>query len=218
MQSLRARQDAIKADRQDLAKDLKRVQRADRDEARAAARKWSLTGGILHTVLIIYALCDSAVAPASKYLRITARERGWPPKGDEELEDLVLGAFASASVPALVGLTDEVEPTDAESMRAAQIYCLEWRLVCWATQINATTGEAPDSSMVRARWDVIRRQLPEAIRPPPRSREWVRRWLDRWDGAFGLAPVGDEPPLATKIAKVSVFLGSCKHPALRATT
>ena len=60
--------------------------------------------------------------------------------------------------------------------------------------------------MVRARWDAIRRQLSEAIRPPPRSREWYRRWVERWDGSLGLAPVGDEPQLATKLAKVRVFL------------
>lgn len=205
MQALQATKDAVKTELQALSKDLKRAQRAERDAARAAARKWSLTGGILHTVLIIYALCDSSVAPASKYLRVKARGCKWPPKDDDELEQLVLGAFADASIPLLVGLTDEAEPTDEASMCTAQIYCLEWRLVCWASHINATTGEAPDSNMVRARWDVIRKQLPEAIRPPPRSREWVRRWLERWGGSFGLAPVGDEPPLATKLAKVHVF-------------
>ena len=113
MQDLRASKNAFRSEVQSLSKELKRELRAERDAARAAARKWSLTSGILHTVLIIYALCDSAVAPASEYLQIKARERGWPPKGDDELEELVLGAFAGASVPLLVGLTDEIEPTDA---------------------------------------------------------------------------------------------------------
>lgn len=186
------------------SKALKREQRAVRDAARAEARRWSLTGGILHTVLIIYALCDSAIPPVSKYLRITALERGWPHKDDEELEVLVLGAFAEASVSFLVGLTDEHEPTDVAAMRAAQVYCLEWNLVLWATHINSTTGEAPDTNMVAARWNVQRGELPEHIRPPSRSREWVRRWLARWDGVYGLGQLGDEPLLADRLLKVNV--------------
>ena len=72
MQDLRASTNAFRSEVQSLSKELKRELRAERDAARAAARKWSLTSGILHTVLIIYALCDSAVAPASEYLQIKA--------------------------------------------------------------------------------------------------------------------------------------------------
>ena len=195
----------LQSELEDISKALKREQRTARDAARAEARRWSLTGGVLHTVLIIYALCDSAVPPASKYLRTLALERGWPPKDDDELEVLVLGAFAEASVPLLVGLTDEHDPTDVFAMRVAQVYCLEWRLVLWATHINATTGERPETYMVLCRWDAQRKDLPEHIRPWSRSREWVRRWLARWDGSYGVALIGDEPPLADKLAKVGVF-------------
>ena len=141
-----------------------------------------------------------------KYLTATARERRWPTKDDEEVYELVCAAFAAASIATLVGLTDEHEPSDAASMRTAQTYCLEWRLVAWATTINTKTGDAPNTDMVVARWDVLRRELPEAIRPPPRSRAWVRLWLTRWGGAYGLAPIGDEPELVDKLAKVIVFL------------
>ena len=140
-----------------------------------------------------------------KYLTATARERRWPTKGDEEVYELVCAAFAAASIATLVGFTDEHEPSDAASMRTAQTYCLEWRLVAWATAINTKTGDAPNTDMVVAHWDVLRRELPEAIRPPPRSRAWVRLWLTRWGGAYGLAPIGDEPELVDKLAKVSVF-------------
>ena len=172
---LQDRLSAARAEVEEATKALKRQQRSERDAARAEARRWSLTGVVLHTTLIIYTLCESAVPPASKYLCVTALERGWPTKSDEELEALVLAAFAAASVSSLVGLTDDHEPTDAAAMCTAQVYCLEWRLVSWATDIDATTGESPSTDMVRVRWDMLRRELPEHIRPPPRSREWVRR-------------------------------------------
>ena len=63
--------------------------------------------------------------PPSKCLFLTALERGWPTKSDEELEALVVAALAAASVSSLVGLTDEHEPTDAAAMCMAQVYCLE---------------------------------------------------------------------------------------------
>ena len=126
MQDLRASKNAFRSEVRSLSKELKRELGAERDAARATTRKWSLTGGILHTVLIIDALCDSAVAPASKYLHIRRGSAGGRPKATMSWKSLSLGpSRARASHYILVGLTDEIEPTDAESMCAAQVYCLE---------------------------------------------------------------------------------------------
>ena len=133
--------------------------------------------------------------PPLSICRSRRESAGGRPKATMSWKSLSLGPSRARASHYLWGLRTRSSPRTQESMCAAQVYCLEWRLVCWATHISATTGEAPDSNMAQARWDVIRRQLPEAIRPPPRSREWYRRWVERWDGSLGLAPVGDEPRL-----------------------
>lgn len=213
MRRLAAQRAALEAEIAEISAREKRARRSEQTAARAAARNWVLVDAVLHTVLIIHALTDGAVDPASRYLAQAAAKRKWSEKTAEELDDLVLATFSSAPLDLLVGLTDEVEPADAEAMRSAQTYILEWRVVQWAIRLNSRkTPIAPSPDMVRMRWELERRQVPEGVRPPSRAglsekavREWVRRWRARWDGKFGGLRLNTQPPLEEAVEKVCVF-------------
>lgn len=189
-----------------IRKEEQRAKRAARCATRTVSRQWVLHEYMIRTVLIIYALCDGAATPAAKYLASVAVQQKWPQKNDEELRELVLSSFENAGVEELFELTDEARPTCIYCMRNAQVYCLEWRLKQWASKLNATLGETPSVDVVLQRWDLERRRLPVDIRPRSRSREWVRLWAARWDGAIDTLRAGDQPPLADKLTKVAMFI------------
>ena len=59
---------ALKAELAEMKRKEQREKRKPRDAARAAARQWSFNETVLHTVVIIYALCEGAATPGAKYL------------------------------------------------------------------------------------------------------------------------------------------------------
>lgn len=220
---LAAQISALDAERRAVAKEAKRARRAEQAAAKAVARQWVLPEQAEHTLLIIFAMTDGAVEPAAKFLGGVAQKRRWPAKSPDELEHIVNDTFLAAvdaDMAKLVGLTDESAPTDERSMRVALWYVLEWRLVVWASGLNARRGVAPTTDMVLMRWEIERLTLPEALRPPPRggvdcatSREWARRWRERWGATFSRVRVSDEPPVADAREKVTVFHLSQASPA-----
>ena len=72
-----------------LDAEYKRARRREADKRKAAARAWNLSGSLLNTVLIMYALANNVVDPAVVFLKVKARQRHWPERSDEEIGTLV---------------------------------------------------------------------------------------------------------------------------------
>ena len=177
-----ARLRELHAERAQLMRKQKRTRRAERDAARAEARR-CLCAAFLHTALIIHVSCEGGITQAAKYFVDQAAQRWWVKKTNDELEQ-------PKRVQALVGLTDEAVPFDFAPMRIAQSYVLEWRLYTWALKLNRTRGEAPSADMVLQRFGMERRSLGENKRPLP-----------RFPRQFGEVQLCDGPPLQQKRAE-----------------
>ena len=195
MAELLAREAALNA----ALKEAKSEQgRQKRKRARDATR-WLIEGPLRAAVLATYSLADYHVEPAAKYLEITVRERGWPPKSNEDMGRLVEDLFFDADLVEMAALVQLDDPSDAAALAVAINYVeLQWRVVVFAREANLGKASAPSSERLLEKAEENRQRLPSPVRPPPvgtiaepRGRKWAQRLRKRWDGHFRLAPEAD---------------------------
>lgn len=171
-----------------LRTEYKRARRREVDRRAAAAREWSLTESLLHTVLIMYVLADNAVEPSIVFLRQRARQRHWPERSDEDIGSLVEDAFLAADVDALASLSDLDNPSDSAALAAALDYVEQWRVQAW-TEARNRLGTAVPTRDVLSQFQERQAALPLALRPRAwgtsemgSARMRLTRWRQRWGG------------------------------------
>ena len=183
--------------------------RAQVQQERVRERQWVTTDRMRHAILIMLDQAQGDAAPAAKFLEVTAMERHWPARPDEDrrrlAEDVFLRSTCSdAALEEYAAVVDLEDPTDPLAANVALRYVLEWRVVRWATRQNLEKQLAPNTGQLLDRYELERLRLPERVRPPPRgtsqsacARRWATRLRGRWGGRFGafkareVVPVGE---------------------------
>ena len=189
VQVLAARKAELDATLAETRKELRRERQLAKDARR---RVWVLSQWLTNVVLILYSFAGHTPIVARLFLARAALSRGWPAKGDEELDTIVEDKFLGADVEHLAGLSDLDAPADPSAMKVARRYFEEWRLVEWVGQLNQGKGVAPSTDLVLTRYEGARSQLPAVCRPghagtaaSTKGRSWAFRWRRRWGGRHG---------------------------------
>ena len=166
---------------------------------RADAKAWRLEGRVLHVALAAYFYSGSTV-PGTNYLRRVARERRWQARCDDVIAEMIMTAFVTAGVGVILALVDECDCSDADALVVAQRYVLEWHACCWARDQNLK-AITPSSRDILYKVEVLRSEIPVAIRPPPwgvmersSGRQKVLRWRRSFGGRHGRFPIRDVLP------------------------
>ena len=99
-------------------------------------------------------------------------------------------------------LCDEANPKDPGAMRAAMKFWQEWSLAAWVEHSNFTKGVAPSTAAVLDRYEELRVDVPEAVRPAARgvvaqgkARAWAFRTRKRWGLVHGSIPTREDMPV-----------------------
>ena len=196
--------DAALAEGRQLAK---RAKLQERDSKRSEAKFWQLGPFLKHTALIIYRFAGYTAAPACKFLMNAGRQRKWPAKADEDLEQMVEDLFLAVRLEEFDALTDQNAPSDEAAMKKALAVVEEWRLVVWAQSLN-DRGVAPSTSSVLQQLDNSCARLPDEVRPrdvgvieQARARMWCWRWRSRWGARHGRVRIREDISVPEMVRK-----------------
>lgn len=207
MADLPSRKHAIGAELASVRKQLCDAKRKARAEEERTTSFWKLAEPITRVVLIIYVLADCSLEPAVKHLVLVAKRKGWPPRPDDEIGELVHDAFLATSDNDIEAMGDLVAPSNVALTRAAVRIVEEWRVVVWVRRQNAR-GVAPSSRTLVQRYEERRVMIPAAVRPPsaisrsdPVGEVWAFRLRKRWAGRHGRIRVRETIPLEDMRAK-----------------
>jgi hypothetical protein len=191
LEQRRAEVDAALAE---TRRSLKRARGARDSAVRASARAWQLPPRLRDTTLIIYDGAGYDAEPAVRFLAREGRRRGWPPKSEGDLQDLVESVFLAAharGAPQLAVLVTAADPPNVPATRAAQSWLEEWRVFAWSRTQNIERGVAPPTTELLQRLAAERLAAGHASPyargtvSSAKARMWATRFRRRWGGHFG---------------------------------
>ena len=190
---LRQRKRLLAAERSALCLAAKRRRGQERATKASEDRQWHLADFLLHVTLILFVLADCKVEPpVLELLKRQGRQRHWADRSDDELTLVVEDAFRDADLGYVASLSDVEEPSDPRAMLVAVGHMLQWCVASWVEEHNRARGVAPSTATVLLRFEALRLQVPEAMRPAPwgasdvaSSRVRMDRWRRRWGGRYG---------------------------------
>ena len=146
---------------------------AVKKEIKAAQKRlrsqWRFPKTLQRVALILYDKGRHDPAAAADFLAKEAQKRQWPAKPEAEVRRIPQDWFLEIDINDFNDLCDSASPSDPGAMRLAMQFWQEWSLAAWVEDANFSKGVATSTAAVLDRYEQLRLDVPEAVRPAARG-------------------------------------------------
>ena len=198
--------DDLQARLMDISAQLDAV-RAERKKLKRRRIAWDLGGQHRNAVKILYYLADGIHVPIIAYLRKLKQAHRWPDRDNAQLDLLILDIYLASDDAEVLALVDDFEPMDPAAYKIARACFVEWSVAEW-TKCSNERDVVPSTAHVLDEFEMRRRRLPEAVRPPvwglssaAAARKRMTRWRRRWGGRIGRLQLRADLPVGVMTSK-----------------